>query len=160
VPPELGAAIAAACLELARSRGMDLLVTTSRRTRPDTEDAVALAASGAAYLCRGRTDPESPVPGMLALADLAVVTEDSVSMVSEAASAPARVLTVAVKRKGLIPARRHRAVLKTLAAGGYVARADAAHVAEAGARLLDGPTPPVLDDTRRCRQAVARLVGA
>lgn len=158
VPPQLGAAVAAACLALARSRGMELLVTTSRRTRPDTEEAVARAAAGAAYLCRGRTDPDSPVPGMLALSDLVVVTEDSVSMVSEAASSAARVLTVAVARKGLIPPRRHRAVLKALAAGGYVARTDAAGLVAAGARLLDGPPPPVLDDTRRCRAAVALLV--
>jgi len=159
IPPELGARILEGCLALARARKAGLLVTTSRRTRADTEDRMAERAGEAAYFCRGRSDPESPVAGMLALAGLAVVTEDSVSMVSEAASAPTRVLTVAVAPKGPAP-RRHAEVLASLAAGGYVVRATAEGLVPAGERLLAGPPPPVLDDTRRCREAVARVTAA
>lgn len=159
VPPDLGAAIVDACLALARSRGMGLLVTTSRRTSPETEARVAARAGDAAYLCLGRSDPESPVAGMLGLADLAVVTEDSISMLSEAASAPCRVLAVAVAPEGP-PPRRHRAALRALAAEGYVVRTQPARLVADGEALLDAPPPPVLDDTRRCRAALARLVGA
>jgi mitochondrial fission protein ELM1 len=157
IPPELGAAIQAAALDLAASRKAALLVTTSRRTRVETEDRMGLRADETAWFCRGRTDPEPAVPGMLGLAELVIVTEDSVSMVSEAASAPARVLTVAVEAPGG-PPRRHEAVLAALAEGGYIRRTDAGGIVAAGQALLDAPPPPVLDDTGRCREAVARLV--
>lgn len=159
IPPELAEAILDGALRLARSRGAGLLVTTSRRTSPESEARVAARADECAFLCRGRTDPESPVPGMLGLADLALVTEDSVSMVSEAASAPCRVLTVAVARRGLGAPRRHRAALRALAEERYVARTTPAALVADGRALLDAPPPPVLDDSRRCREAVAHLVG-
>jgi len=160
IPPDLAEAILDACLHLAEARGAGLLVTTSRRTAPETEARVGSRADALAFLCRGRTDPESPVPGMLGLADLAVVTEDSVSMVSEAASAPCRVLTVAVARRGFGPRRRHRAALGALAADGYVARTTPERLTADAEALLDAPPPPVLDDTRRCRDAVRRLIGS
>jgi mitochondrial fission protein ELM1 len=159
IPPDLAEAILDASLALARSRGMGLLVTTSRRTSPETEARVAARAGGAAYVCLGRSDPDSPVAGMLALADLAVVTEDSVSMLSEAASAPCRVLAVGVAREGPGPPRRHREALRALVAEGYLVRTDAARLVADGEALLDAPPPPVLDDTRRCRAALRRLVG-
>jgi mitochondrial fission protein ELM1 len=159
IPPDLGEAILSAAQNLAASRKAALLVTTSRRTRAETEDRMAARADETAWFCRGRTDPEPAVPGMLGLADLVIVTEDSVSMVSEAASAPARVLTVAVEAPGA-PPRRHEAVLAALEAGGYIARTDADGIVETGTALLDAPPPPVLDDTSRCREAVARLVGS
>lgn len=159
LPPERARAILGACRNVAERRGAKLLVTTSRRTSPETEAAVAAGAADAAYLCLAGRDPESPVAGMLALADLAVVTEDSVSMVSESASSPARVLTVAVRRKGLGPPRRHGEALRVLAEAGYVVRTDAAHLEQDAGRLLDAPPPPALDESRRCREAVAGLVG-
>ncbi len=162
IGPDTGVAILRGALALARELGMRLLVTTSRRTPEQTEAAMATVAESApecAYFCRGRTDPERVVPGMLALAALALVTEDSVSMVSEAASSNARVVAVAVERKGGTPPRRHEAVLSTLARDGYVARADAEHLAAVGAEWMASPPPPMLDDSARCQQAVARLMG-
>ncbi|MBI5137015.1 MAG: mitochondrial fission ELM1 family protein [Nitrospirae bacterium] len=153
-----GLAALEGCLALAARHGMELLVTTSRRTAPDTEAAMAALAHRCAYFCAGRDDPERVVPGMLALAELAVVTEDSVSMVSEAASAPARVLALGVERKGGVP-RRHEAVLAALADGGYVRRATTTDLIAAGSALLAAAPPPRLDDTARCRAAVARLIG-
>ena len=158
ISPELGARIYDGCAQLAKSHKAGLLVTTSRRTRLQTEDRIA-DKTAAAYLCRGRTDDEYPVPGMLGLSDLAVVTEDSVSMVSEAATAPCRVLSVAVERRGRTP-QRHERVLRELAAEGYIRRTTPERLTEDGASLLSGPPPPALDDSRRCREAVAKLVAS
>jgi len=160
IPPDLAEAILDACLRLARARGMGLLVTTSRRTAPEAEARIAARAGAAAYVCLGRSDPESPVAGMLGLAGLAVVTEDSISMLSEAASAGRRVLAVAVAHEGPGPPRRHGMALYALAVEGYIVRTDAARLMADGEALLDAPPPPVLDDTRRCRAALAALVGA
>lgn len=158
LPADLAERIFDGGLRLAREGGAELLVTTSRRTRPEAEARLAARSGEAAYFCSGRTDPGNPVPGMLGLSDLVVVTEDSVSMISEAASAPCRVLTVAVERTGR--RSRHDDVLEALAAEGYVRRTTAGRLAEDGADLLRAAPPPVLDDSRRCREAVAELVGA
>ena len=78
---ELGAQLTA----LAQSEGAGLMVTLSRRTPPAAAAALrdALSDSGAA-IWDGRG--ENPYFGLLALADVLIVTGDSVSMVSEAAS--------------------------------------------------------------------------
>ncbi|MSO65359.1 MAG: hypothetical protein EXQ85_06120 [Alphaproteobacteria bacterium] len=70
---------------LSASTGAGLAVTASRRTGPEN---IALLEHGLtplrAFLWDGTSD--NPYYGMLALADAIVVTEDSVSMASEAAS--------------------------------------------------------------------------
>ena len=158
IPPETGVAILNACVELAETHGFDLLVTTSRRTREETETAMYRLHDQCAYFCRGRIDSEPVMQGMLALADLVLVTEDSVSMVSEAASCPARVVALRVPIAGNRPPRRHEAVLSALADGGYAARADVPELGSVATALLSAPAPPMLDDTTRCRAAVSQLL--
>ncbi len=158
IGPESGRAILDACLSLGGALNLEVLVTTSRRTRRETEDIMAERVDECAYFCRGRSDTERVVPGMLALAQLVVVTEDSVSMVSEAASSEARVLALGVARKGGI-ARRHEAVLTTLAEEGFVVRTVDDRLEADGMALMGTAPPPVLDDTAQCRAALARLIG-
>ncbi|WP_170294865.1 mitochondrial fission ELM1 family protein [Roseospira navarrensis] len=73
---------------LAARAGGSLLVTTSRRTRPDAVTALrrGLAEGGAPHLLLPWTeDPaENPYLGFLGLADATVVTGDSMSMLTEA----------------------------------------------------------------------------
>jgi mitochondrial fission protein ELM1 len=70
---------------LARRHGAGLLVTPSRRTGEAGERLLRERLAGLpAYLWDGTGD--NPYLGFLALADAIVVTEDSVSMVTEAAS--------------------------------------------------------------------------
>ncbi len=69
--------------ELARQHGAGLVVTPSRRTGKENEAALARALAGLpAFIWDGKG--ENPYLGILALADVIVVTEDSVSMTSEA----------------------------------------------------------------------------
>lgn len=76
---------------LAARAGGSLLVTTSRRTRPDAQAALreALAQGSAPHvLMPWSTDPAAnPYKAMLALADGLVVTGDSISMLTEATMA-------------------------------------------------------------------------
>lgn len=83
-PPEIARRIARDLARLA-SEGAGLMVTFSRRTDPEIENAVrgALAVTGAAVIWDGAGD--NPYFGFLALADHVLATEDSASMVSEAA---------------------------------------------------------------------------
>lgn len=90
-------------LRRAEAFGADLYVTTSRRTSREAEDALEklLSGSGAVrmYLPASRCSG-NPVPGMLGLCTRVFCTEDSVSMVSEAATAGHQVVLMRVERRG------------------------------------------------------------
>lgn len=87
----------------AEKAGADLYLTTSRRTSRKTEEALsALAKNGGSpfrmlFLASG--DSSNPVPGILGGCSEVFCTEDSVSMVSEAATAGFRVRILRVERK-------------------------------------------------------------
>lgn len=69
--------------DLAQRHGAGLAITTSRRTGSANEAALRAAVVGVGvYFWDGKGD--NPFFGLLALADAIVVTEDSVSMTSEA----------------------------------------------------------------------------
>lgn len=160
VPPPLGELLLRSSAELAQKLGLGLVVTTSRRTSAATESAMVAAAENRPvdYFCKGRTDPAQVVPGMLALSRLTVVTEDSVSMVSEAASAPGGVLVVRLPQRGKGTPRRHEAVVSALADEGYIRRTSGEDLIVAGAELMEDPPPPTLEDSARCQQAVTQLL--
>ncbi len=81
---------------LAEGSGVGLLVTASRRTGADSEQVLRAALEGTA--CEfWDGQGENPYLGYLALADHILVTEDSVSMTSEAASTGKPVHTITLE---------------------------------------------------------------
>jgi mitochondrial fission protein ELM1 len=81
--PEIVRALAAGLAGLARKSGGSLAVTPSRRTGAENEAVLRAGLDGVpAFIWDGKGD--NPYFGMLAVADAIVVTEDSVSMTSEA----------------------------------------------------------------------------
>lgn len=96
-----------------------LLVTTSRRTGLENEVLIAerLATSGVPYHLHDWTSQaENPYFGYLALADVKIVTSDSVSMCCEAAAAPGGVYIF--DPDGLAN-KRHKRLHHSLYEGGY-----------------------------------------
>ena len=94
-------------LKAASEAGADLYVTTSRRTLTETEEALHKAAGGESavrMLLLASKDEWNPVPGMLGLCNRILCTEDSVSMISEAATAGHRPVVLRVDRKKSLPA--------------------------------------------------------
>lgn len=84
--------------EWAKENKTELLVTTSRRTSPAVE-RIMKDSLGQNPLCRllviaNEANIENVTYGMLALSDIAIVTEDSVSMISEAVSAGKKVIVL------------------------------------------------------------------
>lgn len=77
---ELGENVSAAVADL----GGSLLVTTSRRTRPKTAEALLNAVRVPRFVHLWAPESESPFFAFLALCDQVVVTGDSVSMCTEA----------------------------------------------------------------------------
>jgi mitochondrial fission protein ELM1 len=120
-----------------------LVITPSRRTPPDIT-AHLRAVLGDAWVWDGTG--ENPYRGMLACADAIVVTEDSVSMVSEALAAGVPVFTA---RFGLRSGRL----------GGFLDRL----VADGIIRWFDGTLPmwdsPPRDDTPRLAAEIRRRLG-
>jgi len=145
-------------LAMAEEGGYRLLVTTSRRTPEEVdrrfEEALAPHPRTAYLLIAGRS-PENPVPGILAHASLVVVTEDSISMVSEAASTGRPVLVTELDRRGAGPVK-HRRALENLEAEGAVRCIPAEDLAGA-LELARGARFTTLNDAAEAAARVAEL---
>ena len=88
--------------EAAEKQGAALLITTSRRTGAEADKAVEAVfgeSPATKYLLLASQSEENPVPAMLGAATHVLVTEDSVSMASESATAGFRVGLIRVGRK-------------------------------------------------------------
>lgn len=83
-PPEVSARIANDLAAIA-TKGMGLMITFSRRTGPEMESIVRNALHGSGAVIWNGEGP-NPYFAYLALADCILATEDSASMVSEAAT--------------------------------------------------------------------------
>jgi mitochondrial fission protein ELM1 len=83
-PPEAAVELGVKLVNLVGESGGSLLVTPSRRTRPDSLDALSKTLANAPHYVWDGTGP-NPYFALLSLADAIVVTEDSVNMVTEAA---------------------------------------------------------------------------
>lgn len=141
VAAQLGSQLAA----MMRADQVGLALTPSRRTSEDARQALAAAVSplgGWVWDMAG----ENPYFGMLALADAIVVTEDSVSMVSEAVATTAPVLLAGLPGRS----RRIRLFTRLLQEDG--------RVRPFSGRLDLWPVTP-LDDTGAAGQDVRHRLG-
>jgi hypothetical protein len=86
----------------AEKAGAELYITTSRRTSRKTEQTLKRLCEGKSsvrMLLLASEESWSPVPGILGLCEKVLCTEDSVSMISEAATAGLRPIVLSVERK-------------------------------------------------------------
>lgn len=112
---ETGAKLAADLASMMRRDKVGVMVTPSRRTNT----AVTALINAAIAPLGGQVwdgSGENPYFGMLALADLIVVTQDSISMISEAAATSAPVLVAELPGRS----RRQGLFLKTMRDEGRV----------------------------------------
>jgi mitochondrial fission protein ELM1 len=91
----VAAALGGQLAAMMRTDHVGVALTPSRRTSPEARAALA-AAIGPLGGWRWDMQGENPYFGLLALADAIIVTEDSVSMVSEAVATSAPVLLAAL----------------------------------------------------------------
>ncbi len=137
----IGAQLAAA----ARAHGGALLVTPSRRTGEQNTRALAEAIADVPHLLWNREGP-NPYFGILALADHLVVTGDSASMVSEAASTGKPLYVIDFGRYSKRLERFHRALREE----GVTRRFDG--------ELAEWEYDPV-DDTGMVAEAIVERLG-
>ncbi len=136
----------------------DIFVTTSRRTSRAVEGQVK-AQLGTYSRCRfaviaNEVNVAFAVEGILGVSTVVVVSPESISMVSEAASSGAAVVVV----DGRLDAR-HRRFLDTLAGKGYITLSRPEGIASTIAQLASSKgSHPVLDDRRVAMEALGRIL--
>ena len=138
-------ALGAQLAGMIREDRVGLALTPSRRTASDARQALAEAIAPGGGWAWDMTG-DNPYFGLLALADVIVVTEDSVSMVSEAVATRAPVLLAELPGRS----RRIRLFTRLLQEDGRVRRF--------AGRLDLWPVEP-MDDTQAAGQDVRRRLG-
>lgn len=147
----------------AETSNCQILLTTSRRTPIDIENLIGARLSNTALcpilvLAHRENSLANPVNQILALSDLVVVTEDSFSMVCEAASSGRRVIILEVDRKTRRRPKRHR-VYQEILRRASVRWSNVKNLEEDIARALADSSPvEPLRDTQTAAAAIQRLI--
>ena len=112
---EAGGKLAADLAAMVRRDGVGIVVTPSRRTDPAVTALIRQALEPLGGWVWDMTG-DNPYFGMLALADMIVVTQDSVSMISEASATAAPVMFAPLPGR----ARRHELFLRIMRDAGRI----------------------------------------
>jgi mitochondrial fission protein ELM1 len=106
----------------------------------------------------GEPQRENPVPGILGISDVAIVTEDSFSMVCESASSGKKIVILEVERKKRGHPKRQR-VYQLLVELGYTKRANVSDLSDVFLDFVADPSKPkVLDDAQTAANALRDLM--
>lgn len=152
-------AVKAACAALT----LDILVSTSRRTSAEIEDLVKKELSGFSpckllIIANEENIPEA-VGGILGLSDLVVVSAESVSMVSEAASSGKTVLAFSLSPKRADINKKHQVFLDFLEKEGYIFLSEAAGLEKMIEEIFaDNRKTKRLQDRLKVEEAIRRLI--
>ncbi|MCX5710351.1 MAG: ELM1/GtrOC1 family putative glycosyltransferase, partial [Candidatus Omnitrophica bacterium] len=143
----------------AQELGADILISTSRRTPKEIEDLIKdefkdYSACKLLVIANEKNIPEA-VGGILGLSSLMIISPESISMVSEAASSGKHVLVF--KEKGL--SRKHARFLEYLAENKYIHLTNvcdlAAKIAQIHSAKLENK---VLQDGLSVQKAMAQII--
>lgn len=141
----------------------DIMITTSRRTPPDIE--ILLKEEFGSYerckllvVANEKNIPEA-VGGIIGLSKLIVVSGESISMISEAASAGKQVLVFRLKSHLSYTASRHEIFLENLKQQGYVHITEARNISSSIKDILAHDAPiKKLDDRDTIEEAVKKIL--
>ena len=140
-----------------------LLLTTSRRTPLPVENLISKCLSNTQYcpilvLTHGENSVTDPVGTIFALSDVIIVTEDSFSMVCEAASSGKRVIILEVDHKTRRRPKQHQ-VYSEIMRHASVMRAGVGDLETSLETALADESPiKALQDTQRAATAVRQLL--
>ena len=121
---------------VAENYNMDFIITTSRRT-PEAVEQLVLREfrdykRSALLIIANKSNVPEAVGGILALADVVIVSGESVSMVSEAASSGKKVVVYPVDGEALRPnENKYTRFVEGLSRQGYLVHADTKNVGRA-----------------------------
>lgn len=142
---------------------LEVLVTTSRRTPTELEAMVKAKFSTfprckLQIIANEKNIPEA-VGGILALSKILIVSEDSISMISEAAASGNTVIVLRFKPPELKPADRHDRFLKELSDRKHIILANAAEISQRIDDVLKGKISTIpLNDRNVIIKAVKSVI--
>ena len=137
-----------------------ILITTSRRTSPEAEE-VLIEQFGSDPVCKlliiaNRANIEGAVDGMLGLADTVIVTQDSVSMVSEAVSSGKKVVVLTLGQTG--SGTKHQLMADKLKKEKYLLQSDLENLVETVTRAGYFKPARVLDQNEKIKERLRTLL--
>ena len=148
--------------EFCKRDNAEFMVTTSRRTSPAVEKLLKARLKDDPR-CRllviaNENNFDEAVGGMLGLSRIAIVSEESVSMISEAVTSGRRTVVFRLKKKTEAPVK-HEYILRNLEREGYATIAKAEDLLPVLERASKGPVPArPLDDSEKIFKAVKKLI--
>ncbi len=158
---ETGIALTGQLKRLCQELDAELLVSTSRRTPRSIEKMIAGAFENdeaCRLMALASAGPSNPVPGILGLSDIIIVTEESTSMVSEAASSGKTVVVMRIDRHYNKRLKQERTI-QELVRLGYVAASAPEALFDTVMGLWPPKAPPkVLCDTDVAAEALEKLL--
>jgi uncharacterized protein len=144
--PTEGTAFGGSIARLARDHRGSILITPSRRTRPQSLLAFARSVVGVPHILWSGTG-ENPYLAMLAWADIIVVTNDSVNMVTEAAGTGKPVYVKFLPGKSKRNSRFHEQMRKAGATRPF------------DGHSIEAWSYPPINDTEKVARAIRRTLG-
>ena len=147
-------------IKISADYDMEIFVSTSRRTPKKIEDylksRLARESRCRLLVVANEDNPHGVIEAILGVSDIVLASEESVSMISEAASSGAYSI---VFRQGDYSDKRHDRFLSNLEKSGYIEIADCGHVYGVFRKVLDlGLKQPVLNDSIKVKQALERIL--
>ncbi len=150
--------------KICRAHGFKLLLTTSRRTPVHIEEILKNNLKDFPNLelfISPREESFNPTGGILGLSEVVIVTEDSISMIAEAASSGKKIVVLQIDRKFQKKTPRHLETIRKLAQKGYLRLAKAHNLGQVVSRIItERFTPKVLNDTEKAIKRVKELLAA
>ncbi|MBI3017419.1 MAG: mitochondrial fission ELM1 family protein [Deltaproteobacteria bacterium] len=149
--------------KVAQEKDLNLLITTSRRTPNDVSQVLKNIFSNhprcplLIIASETPSQPEDLISGMMGLSELILVTEDSISMISEAASSGKN--TIVIQTDFDQKKSKHRHFIQELAQEKYIELAPLPTLDKIMVQKLESTMlPKVLNDSNAIQEALARLL--
>ncbi len=162
IPPGMVSTLCDILLDACQEIDAHIVLTTSRRTAPESEDVIKEKMLGN-LLCplailASEPQQENPVPGILGVSQLTIVTEDSFSMVCEAASSGRVIIILEVERRKQGHLKRQK-VYQLLTESGYTRTANMSNLKRVLMdSIVETGTTRALDDAQTAANALRDLI--
>jgi KDO2-lipid IV(A) lauroyltransferase len=155
--------VLSAVLAAAERLDAGVMVTTSRRTSKGVEslikDRLSKNSRSELVVIANENNPEWAMGGIMSAADVLVVSGESSSMISEAATSGKRVVVFPLEQKRPGTLTKHSRFMNMMSEKGYVVISDPAQIANDIESAMDqvDPVKP-LDDNEKVYKAIRRIV--
>ena len=151
-------------ISAARELDANILATTSRRTSDEVGNLLKMKLGkdelAKLVIIAAERNPEWTVGGILGASSVIVVSGESTSMLSEAASAGRHVIAFWPRRKApLVAANKHEVFLRKLSSKGFIRLSGVKELKENIVGLMESDEEPKrLNDNEKVYEAVKRIV--